>query len=396
MDKFKAHFFQPKPVEEILDTATIVVDTNVLLSAYQWKEALFTEVLQVLEKSSSEGRLKIPMHVIEEFMDQRPKMILAVIDRINTDIFTKLQKPKGLELTVPLISLLENYSEYSAIEEEYMRIYKLYRKKIENLSSELKDFFTNDPVLKSLKSIIENSSFTNIDKLNKEFLQEANDRLTQKKPPLAGGDAGKKENKFGDFFIWKDILSINNDVIFVSTDFKEDWYYLDKTHTPLSPRRELIEEFFEINNGKTCSIISLVDYMKIAKPTLEESLIKDLENSQDINNDIFRSGSFEQVFELTYLVSPDGTHKTIAYDLYSFLYFNFDVKTFAHSEPYLESHKNKYEYMYIKFISDDGKITPGNLMKQFISERGDKVSYKLVEIQEVNLSASVEFTYLNG
>lgn len=37
MDKLDKHFFQPKKFEDIIDTAKIVIDTNVLLAAYQYQ-----------------------------------------------------------------------------------------------------------------------------------------------------------------------------------------------------------------------------------------------------------------------------------------------------------------------------------------------------------------------
>lgn len=226
-EEMEKYFFSQKSVEEIVDTATIVVDTNVLLSAYQWKEAAFREVLDVLMRASKVGRLKIPFHVLEEFMDQRPKLITAAIDRINTDIYSKIQKPNNLSSTLPLIGLLSEHSEYIQSEEKYNNSYKEYRKKIDELSSKLRSFFRKDPVLDSLRSIFEVSCFTSIDKTDSHIIKEASDRLVSRKPPLTGGDSGKKENMYGDYFIWKDILSLNDDVIFVSTDFKEDWYHLD-------------------------------------------------------------------------------------------------------------------------------------------------------------------------
>jgi len=84
------YFHKPKSIEMIINTATIIVDTNVLLSAYQWKETSFKEVLDVLLKAAHNDRLKIPKHVLDEFIDQRPKLIKNMLDRINTDVYSKI------------------------------------------------------------------------------------------------------------------------------------------------------------------------------------------------------------------------------------------------------------------------------------------------------------------
>ncbi|KJB84637.1 hypothetical protein AZ66_29790 [Paenibacillus sp. E194] len=248
------YFFAPKSLEEIIGTATIVVDTNVLLSAYQWKEAAFKEVLLALKSAAENDRLRIPMHVLEEFMDQRPKLIQGAIERINTDIYSKIQKPNKLSSTIPLIGLLPEHDEYISIEEDNLASYKLYRKKLEELSSKLRSFFQKDPVLDSLKSIFEDACFTTIDKQDKLVNEDANNRLAKKQPPLSGGDAGKKENKFGDYFIWRDILSLDNDVIFVSTDFKEDWYYLDPKKIHSLQEESLLKNFTKITKARPVAL----------------------------------------------------------------------------------------------------------------------------------------------
>jgi hypothetical protein len=389
MEKF---FFTPKSIDEIIGSATIVVDTNVLLSAYQWKEASFKEVLDVLTKAANNDRLKIPMHVLEEFIDQRPKLIQSALERLNTDIYSKIQKPNKLTSTIPLIGLLPEHDEYLKIENEYLEHYKSYRGKIEDLSTKLKSFFQNDPVLKSLKVILETACFTKIDKHDKSLNEEANNRLTKRLPPLCGGDAGKKENKFGDYYIWKDILSIKNDVIFVSTDFKEDWYYLDKLNKPLSPRRELVEEFYEINK-RTCCIISLTDYIKASVPSASEEVINDLLANQNLQK---FSENNEQIFQLKYLITSNSESERLAYELYSVLYNYYDVKIFAHSVPYLDVHNTKYEYMYIKIVNADFKITNVELLNAYLKFNKSN-SYNLKEIEEIsNTTKDIVFTNLNG
>ncbi|MNW41193.1 hypothetical protein D3C74_183230 [compost metagenome] len=398
MDKegMQKYFFTPRLLEEIINTATIVVDTNVLLSAYQWKEAAFKEVLEVLKRASKNNRLKIPAHVLEEFMDQRPKLIQGAIERINTDIYSKIQKPNKLSSTIPLLGLLSKHDEYIELEEKYLLSYKLYRGKLEELSSEMRGFFQKDPVLISLKPILEDACFTNIDKQDKKLNNEAENRLAKKKPPLTGGDSGKKENKYGDYYIWQDILSLDNDVIFVSTDFKEDWYYLDSKKKPLSPRRELIEEFYELNSGRTCCIVSLTDYIKAIEPSTSEEIISDLSANQIVNNLFTSDRKTKQVFEIEYLMPEDSDDETfyrnLLSEINSVLYFFYDVRSFEFSNPYLDVHSNGREFTYIKINNPDREINPLELLNHIKeNSRGLNMLYGISNIKEIENDDNIQY-----
>ena len=65
LDKF---LFQPKKFEDMISTSKIVVDTNVLLAAYQYRNITFKELISTLDKLSRENRLVIPSHVMKEFL----------------------------------------------------------------------------------------------------------------------------------------------------------------------------------------------------------------------------------------------------------------------------------------------------------------------------------------
>ncbi|XOJ00879.1 PIN-like domain-containing protein [Paenibacillus polymyxa] len=90
-------FFKPKSLEEIIHTANVVFDTNALLSAYQWKDVVFHEVLEALNKLSDTNRLKIPAQVFKEFIHQRPLKISEAIDQIEL-LIGSIQNPKNWDL----------------------------------------------------------------------------------------------------------------------------------------------------------------------------------------------------------------------------------------------------------------------------------------------------------
>ncbi|MDN4617632.1 PIN domain-containing protein [Paenibacillus sp. PsM32] len=275
------YFFVPKPLEALIENAIVVIDTNVLLSAYQWKEITFKEVIEKLKKLSETNRLRIPEHVLEEFVNERPKRINDLLKDFNDRIKSKVNSASRLSSTIPLLELLPEHQKYTELEIKYQEIAKEYAYHLNTLQNDIRGFFNNDPVLEALRPIFKKDCFTNIDKKCSQLLKEATERKKNKQPPLTGGDDSKKINEYGDYFIWKDILSLNTDVIFVSNDVKEDWYYVQNKKA-LSPRRELIEEFFELNDGSTCCIVNLSEFMKIENPEITNEVLYDLETNVDV------------------------------------------------------------------------------------------------------------------
>ncbi|WP_127544914.1 PIN-like domain-containing protein [Paenibacillus amylolyticus] len=273
-------FFKPKPIEEIVNTAKVVFDTNALLSAYQWKDVVFHEVLEALSKLSGANRLKIPPQVFKEFIHQRPLKITEAIEKIEL-LLTSIQKPQKLESVLPLLGLIDKENTYVESEKSYAVSRDKYKEDLKELIIDLKKLFNDDIVLDSLRPFFEEINF----EMNSEeaLMRLAEERAKAKRPPLTGGDGGKTENKYGDFFVWNYILSLKEDVIFVTTDFKEDWFYKSgagKDKKPISPRRELIEEFYDVSQGKTICIASLQDFMRIFKPDLAQEVVDSLSESQ--------------------------------------------------------------------------------------------------------------------
>lgn len=71
----------------------IVIDTNVLLAAYQWREVTVNKVLTTLQRLKGEDRLRIPLQVIKEFSKNRTKEIKQRMNDID-QVISKLQRDK--------------------------------------------------------------------------------------------------------------------------------------------------------------------------------------------------------------------------------------------------------------------------------------------------------------
>lgn len=286
LDKF---LFQPKKFEDIIKTATIVVDTNVLLAAYQYRNITFKELLHTLEELNKEKRLLIPSQVIKEFFKNRPNRIVEIIQKVEQlrNELPNIKEIDKIERKVPGIEYLQNHSTIGNLQREfvdahinYKKAKESYHKELEELLVELRSFFTDDPILEQYKEIFRATAFKPESlKSEEEMAAEYKIRVNQDLPP-GNKDANKKSNGEGDYIIWEHILRISeSDVIFVTADNKADWVYKDSNDRILGARRELIEEFYESSNGRTLSIVHPSSFIAMYNPNVKEEVIEDIKSS---------------------------------------------------------------------------------------------------------------------
>ena len=118
-------------------------------------------------------------------------------------------------------------------------------------------------------------------------------RYKSKIPPGYCDEKQKQDNEYGDLIIWKEIIEYskvnNNDVIFVTQDVKEDWWFKEKGRT-IGPRYELREEFSNATKH-LIHFYTLNSFLEISKNqnevNIEQSIIDELNqnyNEKELNN----------------------------------------------------------------------------------------------------------------
>lgn len=276
MDNWKQYFHQPKKIEELIDGAIIVVDTNVLLSAYQWRNVTLDEVLRILNALNEEDRLVIPFQVVKEFSKNRPDILKERLNEIEVTI-NSLQKQKPLNERVPMLEGHQVYLDTEKLLKDYNNALNAYKSGLIKIRDKIKELFTYDPYLERLEKILEKAYYfpeevkDNFEKLS----GMAKERFDKKQPP-GYKDNPKEENSEGDFIIWYTILQLKKDVVFISNDKKADWVYRDKHEESISARRELVEEFYRETNGKDFVRLSPKEFISIYNPNVSEVVKKDL------------------------------------------------------------------------------------------------------------------------
>ena len=118
----------------------------------------------------------------------------------------------------------------------------------------------------------------------KKYEKEGENRFANKIPP-GYEDNNKDSNKYGGFFIWKEINEKSKDenkhIIFITEDKKEDWIRRVNGKT-IGPRAELITEFYH-NSGKLFYIYSTESFLHNSNRYMQSKISEDsIENVKDV------------------------------------------------------------------------------------------------------------------
>lgn len=327
--KFKS-FYQPnvkdKKIDEILtsDKVLFILDTNILLNLYRYKEETRKDFFNILEKIKK--RIFIPYHVALEYQKNR----IGVISEQNKELRKFVDHIKLLEITNESILNVTK----GDINQVYGRIIKKYpdlKELISTITRAYKESCTKpltdlqEQLEKKIKENIKiNSQDTirdNLDKLGlligepftqtqlNEIYKIGAERFQNKISPGFGDDKIKSElvfsyynrvyqQKFGDLIIWEQIKGFLKDkkeykyIIFITDDQeKNDW--VEKIEDDglkfVGPKIELISELFELNTSiEYFLIFDSINVVKLGGKAfdirLNDDSVKDIEDNSTYLN----------------------------------------------------------------------------------------------------------------
>ena len=248
----------------------IVLDTNVLLELYRQSANISLDVINALKEI--QNRIYVPRQVYDEYLknyhktcgDEKKKykkVTKELSDSLKTlqdDIAKRIGEYRK-----------HNYTDISKLQNDLNEKIKDTQNIITNFEkshhAEIQlniDFLENDKV-KEFVDLLHNQG--NIGKkipFSKKLLllQEGQIRYDNLIPPGFCDSAKVGEAKYGDLFVWKDIITIanekNTNIIFVCNDTKEDWWEKNKD-IPIDLRQELNEEFKETNPSLNIHFLTL-------------------------------------------------------------------------------------------------------------------------------------------
>lgn len=237
-----------QPTEEefkyLFENAIISFDTNILLNLYSYSEDTRTEWFKIFDKFSS--RLWLPYQVAIEYQENRLNRIFTEknkYDKISTAI-TDLKNESLSKFDENWRLSPKSIAEWKA---EIAGVLDKVKDTVQKQKSSHADLTYIDPIRDKIDAIFENKIGT---PHTEEFLKVANaegkKRFEELRPPGFKDDK-KADNKFGDYFLWKELLenakTKKKPLLLVTEDKKGDWWQIHKGLT-IGPHPELVNEFF--------------------------------------------------------------------------------------------------------------------------------------------------------
>ncbi|MFO0125953.1 MAG: PIN domain-containing protein [Pseudanabaena sp.] len=263
--------FRPKTLEQIKENCLVVLDTNVLLIPFDTGKESLQQIKSTYKRLTQAKRLVIPGRVAREFAKNRSEKLKTIHQQISLK--------SNLAINRPAYPLLESSTEYLKLiemEKEIDNKISDYRKQVKLLLSKIKDWYWDDPVSSLYREIFSSDVVIDIDHNEQELISDLEYRQLHSIPP-GFQDSAKEDRGIGDLLIWHTILELGRnrkqDIIFVSNDSKNDWWYQSEKQA-LYPRFELIDEYRQNSDEKTIRIINFSTFLQLfdASPEVVEEV----------------------------------------------------------------------------------------------------------------------------
>ncbi|WP_151476509.1 PIN-like domain-containing protein [Streptomyces albicerus] len=273
-----AAWLQPQPSAEDAERSAffqdgiIVLDTNVLLSLYEYTETSREEVLSALEQTA--GRLWMPYQVGLEFvrgrrstLESRKRALSDAASEVNKKLMAArkaIVEAKNLVCAQldkyarapEEIASLDELAKDSAVDKHLSVYREEFKRHLDMLKADhdlaLNAADAEDPILPRVAKLYgEGVGQQPDDEVLRKRLEEATAfRFPNKIPPgFADSDKDTPLRSAGDFLLWEELIEhvsqlsqSSRRVLFVSNDTKEDWYESDAGSRNSRPWPSLIDE----------------------------------------------------------------------------------------------------------------------------------------------------------
>ncbi|UOK72460.1 PIN domain-containing protein [Ancylobacter polymorphus] len=291
-------FFRPTDTEfdNFWKEGIVVPDANVLLTLIRYNRKSSDDLFSLFEKIKY--KIWIPHQVAYEFlnnchsvffsMEQAYIKLSSAYDEIRSISAKKIDQIKSEYRFHPSLDFEDGKSSlFEAIKDIENKI-----KSNQTINSKADDI---NSIIERVASLFENRigrPYSDAD--YKEFCRQADIRYQMKMPP-GYLDAEKSDGGYGDFIVWQQLIEYSKenkkDIIFVTEDMKEDWWFRIGGRS-IGPRRELRREFFD-KTGCQFYAYTLAHWLSLNKlkgsEIVSDDTIKRAQSHQKIDEDSAKS-----------------------------------------------------------------------------------------------------------
>jgi hypothetical protein len=317
-----------------------IFDTNILRKLYSYAEQTREDFFALLEAVSD--KIWIPYHVALEFQRGRlsaikeEKAIFRHINKSLDDIETIFKKDIAkLDLTTRLPKLARNTD---TLYKDITKLITNYKKSVDYWDKKQICVRSHDSIRDKIDILFENKVGQppeSQDWLN-DIYSEGKNRFENKTPP-GFKDANKEHSKepyfefsnlkyerqYSDLVIWKQIINhaknenIEN-VIFVTNDLKEDWWYTIDSggEKRIGHDARLKEEICKESDVKYFQIYDMIDFFKNAEQFLDIKINEEsIQEAKQLQNTIISKEISKEEYPL-YAFSK-SLHKSLIHSLFN-------------------------------------------------------------------------------
>lgn len=269
--------------EKLWKNAVFVFDTNILLSCYRFSKSLSKSILDAIE--SVKEQIWIPKQVAVEFAKNRYCIMLQ-----NEEKLEKLNKKISDIITEIKSSVSKNESANDNKQSAAIKKIENALKEGVNLfkkNSIMFDSSRKENIMVKILDLFKGKVGEGFDSQTLEELSKEAESRYEKKVPPGYKDKDKDENQYGDFLLWKEIIGYaranKKDIIFVTEDQKEDWFWRKDGKT-IGPRYELKREFYNETNQELL-MYSLTSFLEQTSKANDKKMnlkeIEEISKSRD-------------------------------------------------------------------------------------------------------------------
>ncbi|HTJ72797.1 MAG TPA: PIN-like domain-containing protein [Actinospica sp.] len=259
----------------------ITLDANALLNLYRYHPATRGDLLNLLKQLKA--RVWIAHHAMREFFDSRT----GVIDSQSKELENTIAKLRKSEAEFQ--TSINTWANRAGLPEQQLaELTGITGSAVEKVIAKLgelgadeafkdADDTAEDPVIAELASILETSVGPPLPETELLAAKEvARERIASKVPP-GWKDANKPVNREGDYLVWYETLREAKvrglDVLFITGDVKEDWWYRSKGEAK-GPLPELVAEM-KAKAGVSLYMLRPASFLKHASQILNVSVSAD-------------------------------------------------------------------------------------------------------------------------
>ncbi|MGO4957158.1 PIN-like domain-containing protein [Luteococcus sp. Sow4_B9] len=234
-------------IDDFLDNALIVLDTNILLQVYRQSPMGREQLLGVLKRF--DDRLWIPGHVAYEFSKNR-----AVVIDSRKSHGTAIREIIESSERLLLKALSDHFAggqqgrdgipDYaSAVKDAFDHLRPFVKSQVDSISVTL----NSDPILTELDELLDGKVGAEVSSEELAALQEKFFIRAAEEIPPGWKDKDKTENPAGDYIIWVQMMEKAREsqrgILYVTLDVKDDQYLKLKSGKLSGPQPSLVREF---------------------------------------------------------------------------------------------------------------------------------------------------------